>query len=112
MPKKVTVGYDLMAPGQKYDRVINAIHSLGPATKVLLSQWEIETELSCDAVYEYIKKFMDSNDVLYVAEVNRSRRTYNSLLVNLLAARTPAAVNGLPNISEYSSRGLFGSGGK
>ncbi|MFJ9449132.1 hypothetical protein [Herbaspirillum sp. NPDC101397] len=85
MPRKVTVGYDLIAPAQKYDRIINAIYLLGTTTKVLLSQFEVETDLSCDAVFDHLSKYVDSDDKLYVAEVVNSRRSYNSLFSSALS---------------------------
>lgn len=62
-----TISYDLKKPGQNYNDLINAIKSLGAWARPCESYWLVETELNSAAIYEFLKQYLDSNDVMLVS---------------------------------------------
>ena len=66
------ISYDLMSPGQKYEKVHAAIKgaSVGTYLKVLESTWLIETRYSVGEVAEHIRtNGMDTGDHILVVDV-------------------------------------------
>lgn len=94
MPNKFTISVDLMAPGQKYDKAKEGVFALGPAVKVLYSQWEVQTSLTYDQVYAHMLRYIDKNDRVYVGEVINSIVTPDSVQALkrlLLTQKSPPA---------------------
>jgi hypothetical protein len=60
------VTYDLNNPGQKYQRVIQAIKSMGDWCHCLESTWLLRTSLSAEQVATRLRQQMDGNDKLLV----------------------------------------------
>lgn len=65
------VSYDLRAPGQKYDDLIEAIQESPTVdwVKPLLSCFLIETRETAEEVYTRLKSVIDENDRLLVMKV-------------------------------------------
>jgi len=72
MKTHIIVSYDLMAPGQHYKKVADAIKSLGEWTKVLESLWYVCTERTLEDATAAIWTSMDSNDKLFVTEISNA----------------------------------------
>jgi hypothetical protein len=74
-----TVSYDLVAPGQNYDRLIDKLKSIG-AQKVLLSQWVLLSNLSAKEIRDMLQQYIDTNDRLVVIDfTERLWATYGAL---------------------------------
>lgn len=67
MSKVLLISYDLMTPGQAYDQLIRALEKAG-AKKVLYSAWFLRTTSSAPDVRDWLIKFMDANDRIFVCE--------------------------------------------
>lgn len=72
MANNLFVSYDLMSPGQKYDRVIAAIKNLGDWAKVLESTWYVDTSLTSAQAADAVHAAMDSNDKLFVVDATNN----------------------------------------
>lgn len=71
------ISYDLINPGQKYEKVHEAIKaaSVGTYLEVLESTWIIDTRLTIDQVSEYVRSNgMDSGDHILVVDVTGDSR--------------------------------------
>ncbi|MDX7771198.1 MULTISPECIES: hypothetical protein [Aeromonas] len=66
MANNLFISYDLYAPGQKYDAVIEEIKSLGAWAKVHKSLWYVNSSLDHEAVAKKVWAKMDANDSLLV----------------------------------------------
>lgn len=64
------VSYDLKKPGQDYESLIDAIKAYSSYCKINKSDWLINTSDSCKTIRDYLKKFIDTNDILFVAELS------------------------------------------
>lgn len=65
------ITYDLRQPEtpSDYDRIAKALKALG-AKKVLLSTWMLRHNSSSVAIRDHVRKVMDANDRLLVAQVS------------------------------------------
>lgn len=66
MANNLFISYDLYAPGQKYDAVIEEIKSLGAWAKVHKSLWYVNSLLDQEAAAKKVWAKMDANDSLIV----------------------------------------------
>lgn len=66
------ISYDLRKPEQDYESLIDAIKSYRAYCKINKSDWLISTADSCRSIRDYLKKFIDSNDTLFVAELSQN----------------------------------------
>lgn len=73
-----SINYDLNKPGQNYDRLYEAIKSIGPWFHAMDSVWFVSSRSRADAIYEKLKPFIDSNDNLFIAEVTGNRQGWMS----------------------------------
>jgi len=64
------IAYDLMTPGQNYDRVIDAIKGLGQYHQFQYSLWYISTQYSAAQAFAAVRVAMDGNDKLAVIDAN------------------------------------------
>lgn len=69
-----TVSYDLQDPGQSYKELYAAIKELGAAHRAFDSYWLLSTNLDAGQIYDYLRRAMDSNDLLHVDELSSSHR--------------------------------------
>lgn len=63
---KYLITYDLNNPGQNYQKLIEAIDSLGSAKKLSSSCWAVKTALCSRQIRNYLAYFLDCNDYLFV----------------------------------------------
>ena len=66
MSYNLFIAYDLMSPGQNYDRVRDAIKSLGSWHQFQLSLFYVHTDHSPRDAFAIIHNAMDANDRLAV----------------------------------------------
>lgn len=78
MANNLFVSYDLFAPGQNYEKVIETIKKQGFWAKVHKSLWYIKSTSSAQAVAEKVWVVMDKNDSLIVLDTtNNNASWYN-----------------------------------
>lgn len=63
------ITYDLCAPGRNYDSLISFIKTYPIWARVTESTWIISTEDTCVTIRDNLRKHIDSNDRLFVAEL-------------------------------------------
>lgn len=66
------VSYDLNKPEQDYQRLIDAICGYTSSCRVLKSQWLILTNETAKQISDHLTAFIDSNDELFVCELNQN----------------------------------------
>lgn len=60
------IAYDLMSPGQSYDRVRDAIKALGQWHQFQYSLFYVSTSLTPEQAFDQVGAVMDQNDKLAV----------------------------------------------
>lgn len=70
------VTYDLCAPKRDYDRIISAI-DVYDSVRLTESCWLIRSNNTADAVRDYLKNFIDSDDKLAVITLGADWASYN-----------------------------------
>lgn len=73
MANNLFISYDLMNPGQNYEKVATAIKSLGTASKLLLSLWYVKSDYTADQARDVVAKAVDANDKILVVDVTNRR---------------------------------------
>ena len=63
------ISYDLNNPGQNYDNLIEAIKKYGTYCKMNKSDWIISTNDNATTIRNNLKKYLDSNDRLFVGQL-------------------------------------------
>lgn len=79
MANNIHISYDLYAPGQKYDLVIERIKSLGTWAKVHKSYWYLSTNLNAAQVCDAIWAVMDGNDSVYVVDATNNSAAWRNI---------------------------------
>jgi hypothetical protein len=70
------ISYDLIPPGQKYNRVHTTIKSYGTWAKPLESTWFVKSNENVQDVRGKVLNVLDANDKLLVVEVTRNASAY------------------------------------
>lgn len=70
------ISYDLITPGQKYEKVHALIKSYGTWAKPLESTWLVKTNETVQDVRGKVLNALDKNDKLLVVEVTRNASAY------------------------------------
>jgi hypothetical protein len=73
MANNLFISYDLMNPGQNYEKVAAAIKSLGTASKLLLSLWYVKSTYTAEQARDAVAKAVDPNDKILVVDVTNKR---------------------------------------
>jgi CRISPR/Cas system-associated endoribonuclease Cas2 len=63
--RKYMIVYDLERRGESYEPLLNALRQLG-AEHVLYSKWVLRTNSTAAQLRDYLKQFIDANDLLLV----------------------------------------------
>ncbi len=79
------ISYDLMSPGQQYDRVAEAIKGLGSWAKVHLSLWYVSSNYGAKAAADIVRKAMDANDKLIIVDASNNDAAWYNLDSNVSA---------------------------
>lgn len=69
------ISYDLNAPGQRYDKVEEAIKALGNWAKVQKSFWYVNSMHSVSEAAQRVWAVMDGNDSLIVVDASHNLAT-------------------------------------
>lgn len=65
-----SINYDLVNPGQNYNDLISAIKTYNTWCHPVESCWLIKTEQTSSDIYDYLSKYLDSNDKILVIKVS------------------------------------------
>lgn len=68
MAYNLFIAYDLMSPGQSYEKVRDAIQSLGKFHQFQLSLFYVSTEMSASEAFAHVSRVLDGNDKLIVID--------------------------------------------
>lgn len=69
--KVFCISYDLSSPNRNYDGLINAIKSFGDWWHQTESVWFIASNNSAGEIRDFLMKFIDRDDKLFVIEVKK-----------------------------------------
>lgn len=83
MANNLHISYDLYAPGQDYEKLIERIKSLGSWAKIHKSFWCVNSAFSADEAVKHIEAVLDVNDKVYVADITNNNAAWNSLPGNV-----------------------------
>lgn len=76
MKRIYMINYDLNSPGQDYKDLINTIKGYGTYAKCLKSGWFVYTSETSTEVYNKLNPFLDTNDLIFISEVNANHMGY------------------------------------
>ncbi len=79
MGNNLHVSYDLISPGQDYDKVIDKVKELGSWAKVHKSFWYVNSTYSASEAVAHIKPALDNNDKVYVVDAGNNVAAWNAL---------------------------------
>jgi len=68
MSHNLFIAYDLISPGQDYDRIMDAIKSVGKWHQFQQSLFYVNTQQTPIEVFAFVKSHMDTNDKLCVID--------------------------------------------
>src|SRR5687767_12019103 len=73
------VSYDLISPGQNYDRVVEAIKTLGSWAKVHYSYWYVKSRYDASEAANIVRRAQDTNDSLMVVDATNNNAAWFNL---------------------------------
>lgn len=79
MANNLFISYDLMAPGQHYDRVIEAIKALGSWARVHYSLYYVNSSLTAAEACNRVWGAMDRNDRIIVIDTTNNAAAWQGL---------------------------------
>lgn len=83
MANNLHVSYDLINPGQNYEKVIERVKQLGTWAKVHQSYWYVNSSRTASQAVDYIKPVLDANDKVYVVDATNNNAAWNVLPANV-----------------------------
>jgi hypothetical protein len=79
MANNLFVSYDLYNPGQNYEKVAEAIKSLGNWAKVQKSFWYVNSNYTASRAVDIVWAAMDTNDSLIVVDATNNNAAWRGL---------------------------------
>lgn len=79
MANNLFISYDLNTPGQDYQKVFEAIKSLGNWAKVQKSFWYVNSNYSASQAVDIVWKVMDKNDSLIVVDATNNNASWQNI---------------------------------
>jgi hypothetical protein len=79
MANNLLISYDLYSPGQNYEKVAEAIKSLGTWAKVQKSYWYVKSNYTAVKAAEIVWAARDRNDSLIVVDATNNQAAWNNL---------------------------------
>ena len=73
------ISYDLYQPGQSYERVAEAIKSLGNWAKVQKSFWYVRSSLTASQALDRLKLAVDTNDSIIVVDATNDAAAWQGV---------------------------------
>lgn len=85
MANNLHISYDLYAPGQNYEAVIQRIKMLGPWAKIHKSYWYVNSKNTARQAVDYLWAAMDKNDSVYVVDATNNNAAWENLPADVAA---------------------------
>jgi predicted P-loop ATPase/GTPase len=79
MANSLFISYDLYNPGQDYEKVAEAIKSLGNWAKVQKSFWYVNSTYTASKAVDKVWSKMDGNDSLVVVDATNKNAAWRNL---------------------------------
>ena len=79
MPNNLHISYDLINPGQNYEKVIARIKLLGDWAKIHQSYWFVSSTKTPEEAVNFIGVALDQNDKVYVVDAVSNSSAWNRL---------------------------------
>lgn len=79
MANNLIISYDLISPGQNYEKVAEKIKSLGMWAKVHKSVWYVKSTYSASDASSIVWAVMDKNDTLFVVDSTNNQASWYNL---------------------------------
>lgn len=79
MASNLHISYDLKNPDRDYEKVIAAVKKLGNWAKIHYSFWYVKSESTAEQARDYLAKFIDSNDSVYVADCTNNIAAWKNI---------------------------------
>lgn len=83
MANNLHISYDLYAPGQNYESVIERIKQLGSWAKIHKSVWYVSSTFTSSQAVAHLKPVLDTNDRVYVVDATNNDASWNTLPKNV-----------------------------
>lgn len=73
--KIYSISYDLRQPGRNYSNLYDRIKLLDSSCQhPLESNWFIRSNESAEKIYDFLRPYIDDNDLLFVTEINSQNK--------------------------------------
>ncbi len=79
MANNLFVSYDLNTPGQDYEKVFNAIKSLGNWAQVQKSFWYVNSNNTASQAVDIAWKAMDKSDSLIIVDATNKNAAWQNI---------------------------------
>jgi hypothetical protein len=73
------ISYDLINPGQSYDRLIEKIKELGSWAKVGYSFWYVRSSYTSAEARDFLLPYLDKNDKIYVVDATNGAAAWQNI---------------------------------
>jgi hypothetical protein len=79
MANNLHISYDLKNPDRDYEKIIAATKKLGNWAKIHYSFWFVKSEFTAEQARDYLVKFVDSNDSVYIADCTNNIAAWQNI---------------------------------
>ena len=79
MPNNLHIAYDLMQPGQNYEKVIAKIKTLGGWARVEQSFWYVDSHFTATQARDLLIPTLDKGDKLYVVDASNGQAAWHGM---------------------------------
>jgi hypothetical protein len=79
MANNLHISYDLKEPGKNYDRVIQAVKTLGSWAKIHYSFWYVKSDLTAAEARDALVRVIDTNDSVYVVDATNNKAAWHNI---------------------------------
>ncbi|PWK15198.1 hypothetical protein C8D84_101145 [Psychrobacter immobilis] len=76
------ITYDLNAPGQEHDKILDKIKTFNGWARLSESSYAVATSLTPQQVYDQFKPQLDTNDRIYIITLKQPCAGYGSNEIN------------------------------
>lgn len=83
MGNNLHISYDLHAPNQNYDGVIERIKELGSWAKIQKSYWYVDSAYTAREAVNHVWSVMDADDTIYVVDASNGNAAWENLSDNV-----------------------------
>lgn len=77
------ISYDLIEPGQDYNKIEKKIETYPNYRRILQSVWVVQTPKEAEEIAQELNRVTDSNDKIFVARLESNPSDKNAWWINL-----------------------------